>query len=287
MQGTDAATVFSWLYMVVVGILWLVALVLAARHTPAAEVDKSRGWRLAGLYALCLLPSVVATIALFDLTPTLNGSDAIKSAVSTGASAGLVAGALGGLLVRWVWMVLVLPYTEAIRAGAFPWTYRGRRDPAMAPAAAFGVLSAAVSMGVAAMLGVGEGSGFQALRLMLPGMQDLHWSLLLLVGVTGVSAIALFEEVLFRGVLQRGLARMLGGSTAAGWVAIVLSSAVWTLGHAANTDNLGFKFTQIFLLGLVFGWLARHRSVESAVAAHVGLNAASVVGGLLLTPCSA
>jgi hypothetical protein len=44
-------------------------------------------------------------------------------------------------------------------------------------------------------------------------------------------------------------------------------------------EPLWIKLAQIFLLGLVFGWLARRYSVEAAILAHVGLNVTALIGG--------
>jgi membrane protease YdiL (CAAX protease family) len=62
----------------------------------------------------------------------------------------------------------------------------------------------------------------------------------------------------------------------------VTSSLVWSLGHAGNADPIWLKLAQIFLLGLLFGWLAHRHNVESAIMAHVGLNVAALVGGYFL-----
>jgi membrane protease YdiL (CAAX protease family) len=95
-------------------------------------------------------------------------------------------------------------------------------------------------------------------------------------------AIAISEEILFRGVVQGWITRLLGGDRAAAALAIVAATAVWTLGHAGSAEPLWLKLSQIFILGLVFGWLAYRYSVEAAIVAHVGLNVSALLAAYAL-----
>ncbi len=49
-------------------------------------------------------------------------------------------------------------------------------------------------------------------------------------------------------------------------------SGVWAIGHAANTDAVVFKLSQIFVFDLLFGWMTRRYSVETSIVAHLSLN---------------
>ena len=74
------------------------------------------------------------------------------------------------------------------------------------------------------------------------------------------------EELFFRGFLYRGLSATIGA-----WVTIVLSSAIWSVIHLQY--NL-FYVGEIFLLGVVFGWLRmRSGSTILTILLHGIMNA--------------
>jgi membrane protease YdiL (CAAX protease family) len=93
---------------------------------------------------------------------------------------------------------------------------------------------------------------------------------------------AVREEILFRGALQGFLHRVLGRGTGRTLLVYAGVSLCWAALHYHNTDAPLAKLGQIFVLGLLFCALARRWSVEVAVCAHMGLNAAALVAGLLL-----
>jgi membrane protease YdiL (CAAX protease family) len=73
------------------------------------------------------------------------------------------------------------------------------------------------------------------------------------------------EELFFRGFLYRGLSPSLGR-----WSTIVLTSAVWSLVHLQYD---WFYLGEIFLLGVVFGWLRlRSDSTILTMLLHAAMN---------------
>ena len=78
------------------------------------------------------------------------------------------------------------------------------------------------------------------------------------------------EELFFRGFLYRGLSASIGP-----WVTIVLTSAVWSVVHLQYE---WFFVAEIFLLGVVFGWLRmRSGSTILTMLLHGGMNMLAVL----------
>lgn len=88
----------------------------------------------------------------------------------------------------------------------------------------------------------------------------------------------LFEEVLFRLYLQGGLRRLLAAHDP-GWTAIVVPAVVWALGHAGQVEPDFPKLVQMFVFGLVQGWIMERKGFESVVLVHVGFNLAALALG--------
>jgi membrane protease YdiL (CAAX protease family) len=87
-----------------------------------------------------------------------------------------------------------------------------------------------------------------------------------------VVQIALAEEITFRlGVLSM-LAYMFRNQRAGTWIAIALTSVIWTIGHASTLEPEWVKFAQILPAGIALGWLQRRYGLETAFLAHAVLN---------------
>jgi membrane protease YdiL (CAAX protease family) len=94
--------------------------------------------------------------------------------------------------------------------------------------------------------------------------------LLPLLVLSFVFLAPLQEEVLFRGFLYRGFAPALGM-----WPAIVLISALWAVTHL---QYQWFFIAEIFVLGLVFGWLrAKSRSLVLTFVLHATVNGMAIL----------
>jgi membrane protease YdiL (CAAX protease family) len=97
-----------------------------------------------------------------------------------------------------------------------------------------------------------------------------------LQGIIILLEVAIAEEIVFRLGIQNFLGRLLKDRSY--WIAIALTSAIWTLGHAGVLQPDWVKLAQIFPIGLVLGWLYRKYGVESTIIVHSIFN---VVLGLL------
>lgn len=90
--------------------------------------------------------------------------------------------------------------------------------------------------------------------------------------ISAVILAPLYEELVFRGVMQTCLVRLFGESR---WAAVCYAAAMFAVTHAwvVPWQNL----FPLFALGLVFGYVyERTGSLLTAVLAHAGFNAANI-----------
>ena len=86
--------------------------------------------------------------------------------------------------------------------------------------------------------------------------------------------LSIAEEITFRLGIQNYLAKHFKWQNKKYWIAIVITSAIWTLGHAGVMDPQWVKFAQIFPIGLLLGWMNKKLGVESTIIVHVIMNLA-------------
>ncbi len=80
--------------------------------------------------------------------------------------------------------------------------------------------------------------------------------------------IAIAEEIIFRLGIQNFLVKYLNLQTNNYWIAIFITSVLWTIGHAGVLEPEWVKLAQIFPVGLLFGWLYKKFGAESTILAH-------------------
>jgi membrane protease YdiL (CAAX protease family) len=83
-----------------------------------------------------------------------------------------------------------------------------------------------------------------------------------------VLTFAVAEEIIFRLGIQSFLVKYLKLEGQSYWIAIVITSGLWTLGHVGTLDPAWVKTAQIFPVGLMLGWLFRKYGAESTILAH-------------------
>jgi membrane protease YdiL (CAAX protease family) len=93
-----------------------------------------------------------------------------------------------------------------------------------------------------------------------------------LQGILFILEVAIFEEIVFRLGIQSFLVKYLKLKGNGYWIAILITSALWTLGHVGVLDPEWVKLAQIFPLGLLLGWLFRKYGAESTILAHALFN---------------
>ena len=87
---------------------------------------------------------------------------------------------------------------------------------------------------------------------------------------------AVFEEILYRGLLQESLRRSGLGRTRGAWAAISLSSGVFVLMHVGAVDV--HALPALFVLSMGFGWaFARTGTLTACVTMHLLFNAGNLL----------
>lgn len=152
---------------------------------------------------------------------------------------------------------------------AFDW--RGGSPTAIGGAAlvaiaTFLLLSEALVL-VVRMLGPEASEFWDAREIMRRERQMLEQQSVLVSAVMMAALPALCEEACFRGVIRIGLQRSLAPGRA-----IVLSAALFAVLHVVPV-----RIAATFVLGLVFGGIARARGLAAAITAHA-VNNLMVVG---------
>jgi len=94
-----------------------------------------------------------------------------------------------------------------------------------------------------------------------------------------ISLGPMVEELLFRGVLLSAIARLTGNGTA-----IVLSAALFACVHLPDLSFLWYALPNLFLLGIILGWLrVQSASIWPAVVAHGMNNLLAVVSWFVIS----
>ena len=91
-------------------------------------------------------------------------------------------------------------------------------------------------------------------------------------GMAVFAHLAVMEELIFR---LFWLTFLLGSLRRFRWrgpVSIVLTSAVWALGHAGVVEPPWVKLVQISVIGLLLGYVYLRTGIEGAIATHLSLN---------------
>ena len=99
-----------------------------------------------------------------------------------------------------------------------------------------------------------------------------------LVGTMAIGLAPLFEELLYRGLLQTALVSVLPRRR---WVVVLVASAMFALVHAMVPWH---ALPGLFVLGVVLGWLyERTGSLWPPIGVHAGFNAVSVATTIWVT----
>lgn len=97
-----------------------------------------------------------------------------------------------------------------------------------------------------------------------------------------VIEVAIAEELVFRLGIQNFLVKTLKLQNKNYWIAILLTSALWTLGHVGSLDPEWVKFAQIFPIGILLGWLLKKYGAESTILVHTLFNVVLIFLGVYL-----
>lgn len=121
------------------------------------------------------------------------------------------------------------------------------------------------------------------------GQQDLMLAVTPL-GLLAVGIIGFSEEIVFRLGIQNGLTYLWRSSRSGPHWAIIVSTSFWCLGHLGVMDPDWVKIAQIFVFGLILGYLNRRFGIIPCMITHSLFNVImaaltpSLFGDMLLVP---
>lgn len=97
------------------------------------------------------------------------------------------------------------------------------------------------------------------------------WRAIVLMAGAAVGA-PVFEEAVYRGLLQTGLLRAVGRR----WAAVLAAAAIFALMHRVGGAVPWHALPTIFTLGAVCGFVAEKRGVWAAMVTHGAFNASQI-----------
>ncbi len=290
MDAPDIATMIVGLLSIAFG-LFIFALVISLL---AVDWRACRRHFKTGL-VVALLCFVLAAPSQFMMLKSLDMTEMLRAR-------GLPPGGGGANLI----MAAAIAVAVAIMLFGIPWRIGGysvamagwervRKLPAQEPPPEategqpslvgpllFGVAAGVVSTFLFWALDVQEGEALRQFREMFKGLETVPPLVLILATIPAVTAVAVGEEIIFRGVLLSSLVTVFKAHRGLSIGAVVFVSALWSVAHIPNTDAPVMKLTQVFVIGIVLGEYARRRGLHAAIAGHVGLNVVAVLGGVFL-----
>jgi membrane protease YdiL (CAAX protease family) len=238
----------------------------------------AKRWKPALLLSCALLamlvPSALFGIAYVDL-----------SSFHDSAYVGLVIGLIIGVIIqllKFAWNIMLFGVAEAEwrKTGwGFSLTTEQKKNPSwheLVQPCLFGVAAAVVTTVLFKWLDVREGPILITLQRLFPDAESAPDFVTVPVACLFVTSVAVAEELAYRGGILAYILRVTRKSRLLTWLGIILLNLPWALAHIPNTDNPVAKVTQMMILGVAFTILAKNRSMRSAIAAHVGLNLASM-----------
>jgi membrane protease YdiL (CAAX protease family) len=93
---------------------------------------------------------------------------------------------------------------------------------------------------------------------------------------------AIYEELIFRSGLQTALHKLMGGGVVVAALSIVICAVFFAAGHSGMVEPIGFKETQILVVGIGFGVVRYAAGTSYAVGAHVLFNILVVLTQVIL-----
>ena len=185
------------------------------------------------------------------------------------------------ILIGWHMLVYTVAASEweQVKEYAFPLLMKKpeRSWSFMLPAILFGIVVSAISAIVFTRLQVEIGESLKLLLPLFKNVASINKIVEITITIGIVSGMALAEELGFRGVLLGLCMRLSRNNRFLIVFSYILVSLLWALLHFENTNSPLLKGIQIFLVGIVLCELTRRKGLEAAIAAHISLNAGSVI----------
>jgi membrane protease YdiL (CAAX protease family) len=270
------------------GAILVLYICLAVRNQHTFKKHWKPGFLLGLVLFFMIVPSIVyAAIhfepsALFEnAADSAPSSEANEFAILTGIAIGFtVMFVIHILCIGWHMVLYVVSASEWAKTRTLTFlTHVGEKKLPwlqITCAFAFGIFSGFVSIIVFNFLGVREGEMFNDIRRFFPALATSSSVVSLLVSILAVTHFAIAEELVFRGGIFAFLISKARNNRLAIIASLVVVSLTWALAHIPNTNAPLLKITQIFIIGLFLGEFARRSCIETAIAAHIGLNVSAV-----------
>ena len=247
----DFSQLPPWYVLVVTGLavtaqigVYLAVIVAAIRSWKETRAVWRPGLYLAGGAALLAIPNKVVGAMYTDVSamiPFLPAQDQSPVEALIVAMPGMLFGVGISIMLGGAFYALALRLGSG-QASPFPFL-RGEDQPTRGwgIALALGVGAGLLSTALFRLMEIEAGELMELAENLTPGLDRGAWWFNWLVVLPWTLAAAIEEELLFRGVVQRFLARWFGRGELGGWAAIVLTSLFWAALHAPNTSAMGFK----------------------------------------------
>lgn len=247
-------------------------LVLISNNRELIKKYWGTGIFLAIIIFLFSLPNTTFNILYLDLSSIENQGDTISIAVMFSIVFAFI---FSLLLILWHTMLYTIAFIEWNKVRnpltnldnlkrILPWKH-------IIWAFVFGILAGFISIIVFKMIGVEQGALISKYKKIFvkPGASK---AIVMTVSLFTVICIAIKEELFFRGAILAFLISKCRNNNLLIYFSIIAISSAWGLMHFHNTNLPAIKFTQVFILGVCFAEIARRSSIESVIAAHIGLN---------------
>jgi membrane protease YdiL (CAAX protease family) len=173
-----------------------------------------------------------------------------------------------GMIVSMPWVMAAIVLLASSRPGLSAREYLGFKRFDLLSLAGWFFAAVCVVLGmevVGRMLGASPLTEFSKQIFLTAGWLPLLWFAIVLLP-------PIFEEVLFRGFMFRGISE----SPIGNWGAVLITTILWTLLHVGQYGPV--PLLQLFMLGIVLGLSrARTGSVIPAIIIHFANNLAAMI----------
>ncbi len=268
--------------------MFVFTLVLGFIHIGQLKKHWKTGLVLGLVCVGLMVPLLIFRLAHFDVEAAVgqmsNGDmPNARLILYIGMGAGII---INALRIPWYGFVYHTAVSEwnLINQHAFPVLDKKRAGigDAFLPLLIVGIVLGVVSVWVFWLLQIEMSGPLKRMLRSFPGTLEAPVAVRMALTVPAAIMPAVVEELAFRGVLMGFMKRVFGESRATLVVAIIITAALWGILHLPNTSSPSVKFAQIFLVGLLLGWIARNGKVEKAIIVHAGLNVVAAVFGVIL-----
>ena len=257
--------------------LWAITILLYVMLAIVNRQQIKKHWKpglvLSSTIMAMLIPSVIFGIVHLD-----------RSSIDEGILILLIVGIFIGVIIQilklgWHMIIFVVGEAEWKKTEwGLDLTDEEKRSPTWRQLVGpfmIGVAAAVVSTVVFYFMDVKEGELMVIIQKFFPTAATAPAIVSVPVTCLFMMAAAISEELSYRGGILAFILRITRKNRLLTWIGILLLNLPWALAHIPNTNHPPAKVAQMMILGVIFTYLAKHRSMRAAIAAHIGLNLAA------------